>query len=159
MSAAHAVTTRGVMTREVMAREVMARRRLPAAALALACLAGCGGEAEVPLDAAPRAIGAASPAPAAPPRLLRVPQPLVTREGEGALFVAAADGAPPLAWQWLCNGVEIAGARGPVLQLAAALRGDDGARYAVRVSNAAGAVQSPPAQLRVEPAGTRAPWE
>lgn len=124
----------------------------------LAALSGCGGEAEVPLDAAARG----SPATRVerdPPVVLRQPQPLVAREGESAMFVVEAQGTPPLAYQWQRDGVSIAGAQQPVLVLASVLRGDDGARYSVRVSHADGAVQSATAQLRVQAAGWRADWE
>ncbi len=69
--------------------------------------------------------------------------------GQPATFTAAADGDPPLRFQWQKNGVDIAGATGAVLSLPAAIAADSGANFSVVVANAAGSVSSARAMLTV----------
>lgn len=121
---------------------------------ALAALSACGGgAAEAPApDAAGLAPLFASMTPAQtqglPLSLIVQPMSLAVEEGAPATFVAVAEGAPPLHYQWLRDGVPVAGAHGPVLRFSAA-RGDDGARLEVVVSNAADTLTSWPATLSV----------
>lgn len=66
--------------------------------------------------------------------------------GAIAMFTVTAVGTPPLQYQWLLNGAEILGANGASLvitNLVPGLAGD----YSVRVTNPAGAVESPRARL------------
>lgn len=122
--------------------------------IALAALSACGGgAAEAPApDAAGLAPLFASMTPAQtqglPLSLIVQPMSLAVEEGAPATFVAVAEGAPPLHYQWLRDGVPVAGAHGPVLRFSAA-RGDDGARLEVVVSNAADTLTSWPATLSV----------
>lgn len=93
------------------------------------------------------------------PQLLQAPQSMLVREGDSVLFSVEAMGTAPLQYQWLRDGATIAGARGPLLRIDAALRADDGAHYQVEVSNAAGRLLSPAAHLAVERFDWRAPWD
>ncbi len=49
--------------------------------------------------------------------ITRQPQSLVLNARSGAIFTVEAQGAPPLAYQWLLNGAPIAGATTPTLSL------------------------------------------
>lgn len=73
--------------------------------------------------------------------------------GQPVTFTAQATGTAPLVWQWQRNGVDLAGQTGQGLTLASVAVADSGARFRVRVSNAAGSVLSNEAVLTV-PAGT-----
>jgi hypothetical protein len=133
---------------------------LVVASVAVGLLVGCSGEASSPLPAARAAIdAAASERVAHAPRLVRQPESISAPEGSPALFVAEADGDPPIRWQWLRDGVPIAGADRSDLQIDAAQMADHGARYEVVAENAAGRVFSSPARLWVDRAGARQPWE
>ena len=132
---------------------------LAAATVAAGLLAGCSGEAGSPLPAARAAIDAAAERVPHAPRLLRQPESISVPEGSPALFVAEADGDAPIRWQWLRDGVPIAGADRSDLQIDAAQMADHGARSEVVAENAAGRVFSAPARLWVDRAGTRQPWE
>lgn len=133
--------------------------RTPACALVtVALLAACGGGAQNPLPAAVVVVEVAA-LPSGPPGIVLQPQPLTVSEGSAAMFVAAAHGTGPLRWQWLRDGVPIAGANASVLRIAAALRADHGARYAAVVANDSGSAMTEPARLWVDPAGTRDPWD
>jgi len=92
--------------------------------------------------------GAAAPA-VQPPSLTVAPAPQTVTAGSTATFAVVAGGSGPLAYQWLRNGADIAGATGPVLSLpqaSAATAGD----YSVRVSNSAGSVTSLAVALAVQ---------
>jgi hypothetical protein len=86
--------------------------------------------------------------------------PIITSEpaaasataGLTATFSVAARGSAPLAYQWSRNGVEITGAREASYTTGVLALSDDGARFVVRVSNAAGGVSSAAATLTVVPA-------
>ena len=65
--------------------------------------------------------------------------------GSNATFVVIA-GAPPLAYQWRFNGGNLAGATNSTLTITNVQPANTGA-YAVIVSNASGAITSPPANL------------
>lgn len=86
------------------------------------------------------------------PRITAAPAAVATTAGRTASFSVTAGGSAPLAYQWLRDGTEIAGATAathttPVLTVA-----DNGRQYAVRVSNAAGSVTSAAVVLTVDPA-------
>jgi len=68
--------------------------------------------------------------------------------GETASFGVAAQGSGPLAYQWLRNGVPIAGATQATYQLTAT-QGDNAALFSVQVSNAVDTVTSQAATLTV----------
>ncbi len=112
--------------------------RLVAAAL-LATLAGCGSSP----DPAP------GPNADGPPAISTAPADVNVVAGDAATFTVAATGTGTLAYQWLRDGSAIAGATAASYTLASAALGDDGAHFAVRVSNATGGVDSTAARLGV----------
>lgn len=69
--------------------------------------------------------------------------------GGTATFSVVADGAPPLAYQWRRNGVDLPGAESPALVLSSLTAGDSGA-YDVHITNACGMTTSALAQLAVD---------
>ena len=128
----------------------------------LLCECGGGtGESANPLpNQATIVLGGRTATPAKPeaaPVLVAAPQPLVVADGEPAMFIVVAQGAG-LQYRWFVNGATVFGVSGPVLQLHAAMRADDGAHVSVMVSNDAGQFATPTVRLSVEPAGWRAPW-
>ena len=68
--------------------------------------------------------------------------------GQPVVFSITAAGSTPLSYQWLKDGSPISGATSASYQIAS-VRLEDGGRYSVRVSNAAGSVQSGEALLIV----------
>lgn len=82
------------------------------------------------------------------PTIQAQPASLAVVAGSEAVFAVSAQGTAALSYQWLRNGVALPGANAPQLKLSAVSVGD-AASYAVRVSNAAGQVQSDPAVLAV----------
>lgn len=130
-------------------------------ALLLSACGGGTGESANPLpNQATIVLGGRTATPAKPeaaPVLVAAPQPLVVADGEPAMFIVVAQGAG-LQCRWLVNGATVFGVSGPVLQVHAAMRADDGAQIAVVVSNDIGQLATPPVRLSVEPAGWRAPW-
>jgi hypothetical protein len=119
---------------------------------------GCGGEAQNPLPDA-SVVVVRSDAAAALPRIVVPPRPQIVADGGRAVFGVEVIGRGPFAFQWQRDGVDIAGAREPMLVIAAAQRADDGARYRVVINGAAGRVLSEPVRLGVEPAGWHEPFE
>lgn len=87
-------------------------------------------------------------ATAVAPTILGQPQAQVANAGTQASFTVLADGVPAPRYQWQRDGVDIAGAIGPALNLLAVAQ-DNGASYRVRVSNPAGSVLSAQASLTV----------
>jgi hypothetical protein len=83
-----------------------------------------------------------------PPQFLGQPQDLVRFEGESAGFRLSAVGTEPIAYQWLFNGVPIAGATQKVLYLDRVGLPDAG-DYSLVASNVTGTVTSAPARLNV----------
>lgn len=109
----------------------------------LACalaLAGCGGGSSE---------GAPVPgSPAAPPVIATQPAAQAVVQGQAARFSVAASGAG-LTYQWLRNGVAIAGAQAssyttPLLQTT-----DNASQYSVRVANTGGSATAIPVAVRV----------
>lgn len=82
------------------------------------------------------------------PGIVQSPESLMVAEGDDATFAVQAIGPPPLDYQWLFNGADIAGATGSSYTRPAVAAADAGA-YSVRVSNFAGSVTSAPAVLTV----------
>ncbi len=86
------------------------------------------------------------------PRLTDVPRPaLEVRSGRSIRLSVTAHGTPPLGYQWIKDGNEIAGADGPTLTIAAASATDAG-RYRVLVRNRAGTAVSAGTDVSVTPA-------
>ena len=81
-------------------------------------------------------------------------QPANTRviEGQTAKFDVATTGTPPLLYQWTKNGAKIDGATQKSYRTPPTTEDDDGAVFAVIVSNRAGSVTSNDAILNVKPA-------
>ncbi len=82
------------------------------------------------------------------PFVTRNPVPVTASVGDTVSFSVQAIGSLPLAYQWLKDGQEIAGATGVTLTLSGIQKGDEGA-YSVRVSNSTGPVTSSAATLTV----------
>ncbi|HUS35093.1 MAG TPA: immunoglobulin domain-containing protein, partial [Verrucomicrobiae bacterium] len=76
-----------------------------------------------------------------PPAITAQPQAITVNVGAAINLSVTASGTAPLSYQWLKGGVNISGATGPTLSIAAANANDAG-NYSVRVSNAAGSVTS-----------------
>jgi Immunoglobulin I-set domain len=85
-------------------------------------------------------------------------QPLnqIVTVGQTASFSVMASGTPPFSYQWLKNNANISGATAASYTTPATIAGDDGAKFDVVVSNAAGSVTSAVATLTVN-AGAVAP--
>jgi photosystem II stability/assembly factor-like uncharacterized protein len=122
----------------------MTHRMLRHLALAAICtgaalLTACGGDDDpAPPPAPPAAVA---------PTITTPPAAVAVNEGAPATFSVVAAGTAPLSYQWLRGGVSISGATSATYTLAAATTGDDGAAFAVRVSNSAGSVTSSAALL------------
>lgn len=110
--------------------------------IGLLALAGCGGGGGSGGTTPPPAAGAA-------PTITAAPQAASLTEGQTATFSVTASGDAPLAYQWLRNGSEIAGATASSHVTAPLTLADNGAAFAVRVSNGTGSVTSPGATLTV----------
>jgi len=87
-----------------------------------------------------------------PVAILTPPQNRSVPVGASASFSVVASGAPPLAYQWQRNGVDIPGATGPTYATPVLTLADSGAQFRVRVTNAFGSVLSAPATLTVNTA-------
>ena len=88
---------------------------------------------------------------ARPPTMTTQPANASSQFQTSATFTAQASGTGPLAYQWLRNGIALSNETGTTLTLTSANYGDDGARYAVLVTNAGGDVTSQSAVLTVTP--------
>jgi hypothetical protein len=75
-------------------------------------------------------------------------------EGQSGSLSVTASGTAPLSYQWLKDGVAIAGATEPTLTLASTTTASGG-RYSVVVTNAAGSVTSSDAVVAIEPLAAR----
>lgn len=132
--------------------------------LVLLLAAGCGGgggsPAAAPAPPPQPPVVTPPPAPVAvAPTLDSEPADASVSAGQAARFAVVANGTAPLAYQWLRDGVPLAGATAASLDTGATSAADDGARYSVRVSNAAGSVVSRAALLTVlVPVATRQRW-
>jgi hypothetical protein len=94
--------------------------------------------------------GRANGAPVVPvPSILTPPLDVFAPESGSATFSVVATGSGPLGFQWRFNGQPIAGAVGTSLVLTNLLPAQEG-RYAVLVSNPAGAVSSAEVRLSLQ---------
>jgi autotransporter-associated beta strand protein/YVTN family beta-propeller protein len=91
-------------------------------------------------------------APASPPIIVSQPQGLAVNQGEPARFSVVVAGARPLAYQWMRNSTNLAGATGTAYAIAAATTNDT-AQYSVMVTNVYGAITTAVATLTVFPPG------
>ncbi|MGC8989851.1 MAG: LamG-like jellyroll fold domain-containing protein, partial [Verrucomicrobiia bacterium] len=87
-------------------------------------------------------------APVGPPVIKVHPQSITVTEWDAATFSVVADGAKT--YQWRKNGADIPGATSPTYAMAEVKLSDAGS-YTVVVTNDAGAVESNPAVLTVNP--------
>lgn len=85
----------------------------------------------------------------AAPRITLHPASVTVAQGRPVVLRAAAAGSDPLQYQWFKDGRSISGATQSELRLAAAAN-TDGGSYALRVSNAAGSVESNLAILKIK---------
>lgn len=94
-----------------------------------------------------------TPAPGQPmpPQILAAPASISVAEGQAANFAVAVSGTGPFSYQWLKNGVALAGGTSAAFTLSPVTAADAGS-YAVRVGNAAGSVTSAAATLNVSAA-------
>ena len=83
------------------------------------------------------------------PQITAQPQNASVVPGQQTTFVVGATGSAPLAFAWQRNGVAISGATAATYTTPAITAADNGALFAVRVSNALGAVLSASARLTV----------
>jgi len=83
------------------------------------------------------------------PRITKQPQNRTVTVGETARFVVVATGTEPLSYQWKKNGTDIPGATDSSYVTPPTTLADNGAIFAVTVSNSAGTVTSRDATLRV----------
>jgi hypothetical protein len=76
--------------------------------------------------------------------------------GDSAIFTVAVTGYAPFSYQWLKNGVAIAGANQPSYVTSAATSSDSGTSFTVKVSNSLGNITSSSAKLTVVPSSAPA---
>lgn len=106
-------------------------------------LTACGGSSSNPADST-------NPPPTVTaPSITAQPQNAAANAGNTATFSVAASGTAPLSYQWLKNGQAISGATSASYTTGALSAGDNGASYAVTVSNSAGSQTSSVATLTV----------
>jgi len=83
------------------------------------------------------------------PSVTTAPQSLTVTAGQTASFSVVASGTGPLSYQWQRNGADIAGATAASYTTAATTLADNGAKFGVRIGNAAGSLTSTQATLTV----------
>lgn len=86
-----------------------------------------------------------------PPGIATAPQTQAVVAGANATFSVVASGTGPFSFQWLKNGVALAGATAAELILSNAQAATDGGAYTVMVTSPGGSVVSPGASLHVFP--------
>ncbi len=87
------------------------------------------------------------------PQIVTQPSDQTITSGQSATFNVAASGTDPLAYQWQRNGVPISGATAPSYTTAVAAAADNGASFAVVVTNSVGSITSSSAKLTVTATG------
>lgn len=85
------------------------------------------------------------------PQISEQPKDRTAFVGQVAKFDFGASGKPPFTFQWLRNGVAIAGATAQTYSTDALTLADNGAKFAVKITNAQGSVTSSEATLTVKP--------
>ena len=86
---------------------------------------------------------------AIPPSITTQPANKTVRAGQRAKFTVTVAGTPPLTYQWAKNGANISGATKASYTTPPTTAADNGALFAVVVSNLAGSVTSNNATLTV----------
>jgi hypothetical protein len=113
---------------------------LPLLLLAIST-AGCAGLVSQANNSAPMA-----------PSITAEPVSRTATAGQTTFFTVAATGTAPLSYQWSRNGTAISGATSSSYITPATTSADNGARFTVVVSNAAGSATSSAATLTVSSA-------
>lgn len=103
-------------------------------------IAGCGGSASI-----------TNTHSSIEPTITSEPAPQTTPLGQTATFSVVVSGTAPLSYQWSKDGKPIAGATQASYVTAPVMAADSGDKFSVRVSNAAGSVDSGSAALTVGP--------
>ena len=85
-----------------------------------------------------------------PPIIEQAPVSQTVVVGQSVTFIVRAFGEGPLSYQWLRNDADIPGATASSYTLPLVTTADNGARFAVRVSSASGAVTSAAASVTVQ---------
>jgi len=88
------------------------------------------------------------------PSISQEPKDRTVFVGQSAKFDFGGSGKPPFTFQWLRNGVIIAGATEATYSTPAVTAADDGAKFSVKISNAQGSATSKEATLTVKPGPT-----
>lgn len=89
------------------------------------------------------------------PLIVSGPASVTRTSGQSVTFTVSVGGTGPFTYQWLLDGIPLAGANTSSFSIPAATVGDAGS-YSVRVTNLAGSVQSAAANLTVtQPVATR----
>ena len=91
-------------------------------------------------------------ASASNPVISAQPTNLTVFAGRPAIFSVTTSGTAPLRYQWMKNGVNIAGGTSAIYSVSAAIGTDHGATFRAVVSNSVGGVTSAAATLAVKPA-------
>jgi len=123
--------------------------------MANACLVfqiGCYGVTSANTSASFRATGPTINGSPASPSILFQPLSLTVTVGQTATFSVTASGTAPLSYQWVKDGSAVSGAIASSYATPPASMADNGARYAVVVSNSAGNTTSSVAVLTVNSA-------
>jgi hypothetical protein len=128
-------------------RRVFARRLILAAILMTISFAGCGGKAN--------SNGSGSDPKPTIASITTQPANQTVMVGQAATFTVSASGTAPLLYQWRKDGANVAGATISSYTTPATSTADNGAKFDVVVSNAAGSVTSTPGTLTI--AGPTAP--
>jgi hypothetical protein len=116
-------------------------RQITAFALALMCLiaAGCAGGWQGPESATPNSADS-----------ITSPQNQTVTVGQTATFSVIASGAGPFTYQWYENNKPITGATSATYTTSATIISDNGAVFAVVVTDPSGVMTSSPATLTVD---------
>lgn len=128
------------MTIDSILQAPLNRRTLSLVTIAMG-LSACGGGSDEPS------------APSEPPQITDHPADVTASAGESATFLVKVNSSTPTSYQWLRNGTPLDGATASELSLASIETTDSGSRFSVKVTNAAGSVQSNAATLLVQPRG------
>jgi hypothetical protein len=83
------------------------------------------------------------------PQIMLAPTDTTVADGEAALLQVVVEGTQPMHFEWRRNGLPIAGSNTSSLWIPATSPTDNGARFSVTASNAAGSVTSAEARLTI----------
>jgi hypothetical protein len=117
--------------------------------LALLFQSGCSGVTSVAASRNSLASPASPASTAGLPAIATQPASQTVSTGQVATFSVAATGTAPLSYQWQKNSANIPGATAPTYSTPATTASDNGAQFAVVISNGVGAVTSSVAILTV----------